>query len=131
MADFQITGNSGRQWASGTIKQVSGQRGLGFYRLTFILVLNVDTSDAVLGDRLTSLVADVFAANTALGRAYPMPNQLPIQPFNFVQERQVNLELELDRARLEALETCGAARIWPSTSTCTRPSPTPPDKSDR
>ena len=33
-----------------------------------------------------------------------MPNQLPVQPYNFVQEKQVNLELELDRARLEALE---------------------------
>jgi len=104
MADFQISSNSGRQWASGTIKQVNGQRGLGFYRLTFILMLNIDTSDAVLGDRLTDLVGDVFAANTPLGRAHPMPNQLPVQPYNFVQEKQVNLELELDRARLEALE---------------------------
>lgn len=110
MADFQIAANSGRQWASGTINQVSGQRGLGFYRLTFILVLNVDTSDAVLGDRLTNLVGDVFAANTPLGRAYPMPNQLPIQPFNYVQERQVNLELEVDRARLDALENVRGAK---------------------
>jgi hypothetical protein len=104
VADFQITSNSGRQWASGNIKQLNGQRGLGFYRLMFILVLNVDSHDAVLGERLTGLVADVMTAGQPVGRAGPRPNELPLLPYNFAQERQMTLELELDRARLEALE---------------------------
>jgi len=64
MADFQINSNSGRQWASGNVKQISGQRGLGFYRLTFVLMLNVETSDSVLGERLTTMAADIFAGGT-------------------------------------------------------------------
>jgi len=104
MADFQINANSGRQWASGNVKQVQGQRGLGFYRLIFIVMLNLETSDSVMGDRLTSMVAEVNAGGRAVGRANPTPSQLPIMPANYAQERQVNLELELDRARLEAIE---------------------------
>ncbi len=104
MADFQINSNSGRQWASGNVKQISGQRGLGFYRLTFVLMLNVETSDSVLGERLTTMAADIFAGGRPLGRANPIPQQLPIMPANYAQERQVNFEIELDRARLEAIE---------------------------
>lgn len=105
MADFQITSNSGRQWASGHFKQVQGRHGLGFYRLTFIVNLNIDPSDATLGDRLIGLVADIVVGGQPAGRATPVPNQLPILPSNYSFERQLNLELDLDRGQIEAIET--------------------------
>ena len=104
MPDFQITANSGRQWAGGHLKQVQGRRGLGFYRLTFLLELSVDTSDSVLGAALAGFLADVMVGGFPIGRAEPTPHQLPIIPYNFVQERQINLELDLDRIRLDAIE---------------------------
>lgn len=105
MADFQIQSNSGRYWASGSVKQIQGQRGLGFYRLTFLTVLNVETGDSAMGERLNTVLTDIAAGGRTLGRAHAQPHQLPIVPANYAQERQINFELELDRARLEAIES--------------------------
>lgn len=110
MADFQITSNTGRNWASGNVKQVSGQRALGFYRLLIMVSLSVDTHDAVLGERLTSFPADIAVGGLPLGRAEPRPHQLPILPAPHVQERQVQYEMDLDRARLEAIENVRAGQ---------------------
>jgi hypothetical protein len=104
MADFQIQSNSGRYWASGNVKQMQGQRGLGFWRLTFLTVLNVETGDSVMGERLNTIQTDIAAGGRTLGRAKAQPHQLPIVPANYAQERQINFELDLDRARLEAIE---------------------------
>jgi hypothetical protein len=104
VADFQISSNSGRQWATGNFKQVQGRRGLGFYRLTFIVDLNIDSSDATMGDRLIGLVADIVVGGQPAGRAVPLPNQLPILPSNYSLERQLNLELDLNREQIEAIE---------------------------
>ncbi len=105
MADFQVQSNSGRYWATGNVKQVQGQRGLGFYRLIFLTVLNVESGDSAVGERLSTMSTDVAAAGRTLGRANAQPHQLPIAPANYAQERQVNFELDLDRARLEAIES--------------------------
>src|SRR5438445_13728023 len=104
MSDFQITANSGRQWATGHFKQIQGRRGLGFFRLTFVVDLNIDPSDAALGDRLIGLVADIVVGGQPAGRAMPVPNQLPILPSNYSFERQLNLELDMERAQVEAIE---------------------------
>src|SRR5216683_4590587 len=104
MADFQIQSNSGRYWATGNVKQLQGQRGLGFYRLTFLTVLNVEAGDSAVGDRLNTILTDIAASGRTLGRANAQPHQLPIVPASYAQERQINFELDLDRARLEALE---------------------------
>jgi hypothetical protein len=104
MADFQINSNSGRQWASGNVKQIQGQRGMGFWRLTFLTVLNVETGDSVMSERLNTIQTDIATGGRTLGRANAQPHQLPIVPANYAQERQVNFELDLDRARLEAIE---------------------------
>jgi len=104
MADFQIQSNSGRYWATGNVKQIQGQRGLGFYRLTFLTVLNVEPGDSAVGERLSTILTDISAGGRTLGRANAQPHQLPIVPASYAQERQVNFELDLDRARLEAIE---------------------------
>src|SRR2546422_9376884 len=105
MADFQIQSNSGRYWASGNVRQIQGQRGLGFYRLTFLTVLNVETGDSAMGERLNTLLTDIAAGGRTLGRANAQPHQLPIVPASYAQERQVNLELDFGRARVGADES--------------------------
>src|SRR5258708_19254934 len=99
MADFQIQSNSGRYWATGNVKQVQGQRGLGFYRLTFLTVLNVEAGDSAVSERLNTILTDIAAGGRTLGRANAQPHQLPIAPASYAHDPNVNFALHLDHHR--------------------------------
>ncbi|MGH7723222.1 MAG: hypothetical protein ACRENL_10410 [Candidatus Dormibacteria bacterium] len=103
--------SQGRRWASATIDQLSGGAGLGFYHLYLNLTLQVEaaseSNDPAFRNTLytlTDLRAEIRLGNGLVGMATASPQSLPVTPVNFTLDRSIQLRMELDRSRLEAIE---------------------------
>ncbi|MGH7722094.1 MAG: hypothetical protein ACRENL_04560 [Candidatus Dormibacteria bacterium] len=112
MTSFDIRGVQGRRWAHVTIDQLSGGPGLGFYQLYLNLTLHVEaaaeTNDPAFRNTpytLTDLTADLRLGSGLVGSATASPQNLPVAPVDWTQDRSVQLRMELDRLRLEAIES--------------------------
>jgi len=111
---FQLSSPSvGRTFASGSISAIQGKPGLGFFRLivTVNLVVQPHGTTAAQDDvaRLTALTAEVRTGGKPMGRFLVPMETLPVQshPASAVQT-SLQLEGDLDRARIEAIEAVRA-----------------------
>jgi hypothetical protein len=101
---FPVTlGN--RLFLEGLIENVSLQAGLGFYRLAFSLKLQIAAATDQVDGELTDITADVrIGGSSILPRPRPTPGQLPLKSYDHSYSRNVQLEIELSREQLEAME---------------------------
>ena len=96
---------SGRTWGKCTITQVNGQRGLGFYRIAFQLNIDVHPVSEGIQYKLTGFSGDMTVQNKLLG-SFAVPLQMfpLVQEAGWVTSPYLTFHIDLDRARLEALE---------------------------
>jgi hypothetical protein len=113
MPSFELTGNGGRRWASFTIQHVNGGAGLGFSFLNFNLDMHLSAitgTGSAPANALLDMRADVRAGNGLLGTAVATPYNLPIRQRDYEQTSSITLTLQMDRSRLEAMETVRLGR---------------------
>jgi hypothetical protein len=107
---FTINRNDDVQavFAEGTISGMRGERDAGFCRLTRAIWLYINPApDTGSGrPRLTGLVADVHTGGLNIGRFVGHPWRWGVLqvPAYQAQSREVYLECDMDRSRLEAIE---------------------------
>jgi hypothetical protein len=94
----------------GTIARVTGTPGVGFFRLGVVIDIRTEPSVASSGTdlpRMTELVGEVRISGRPVGSFTPaQPGYLPVQAYTArTNQRQVELVCDLDRARIEAIET--------------------------
>lgn len=109
--EIGLPSTSSQRFGRGSISRVTGLPGLGFFRVALDVELSVEgrMDQGTETPRLTLLEADVSINGRPLGHFSPGPTVLPISPYGSGSRHQtVRLETDLDRARLEALETVRA-----------------------
>lgn len=111
ITNFDIRGVQGRRWASVTISDLTGGAGLGYFQLNLNLNLHVeaasdsnDPSSANTPFSLTALLAEIRLGPSLLGVATATQQSVPVIPHSFTSDPTVQLRLDLDRRRLEAIE---------------------------
>jgi hypothetical protein len=101
---FDLTVNA-RTWGKGTVTHVAGQRALGFYRLMLQLTINVHPLSDGIQYKLTGFSGDTTAQNRLLGSLLVTAHMFPLTAqAGWVSSQTLGLYIDLDRARLEALE---------------------------
>ncbi len=101
---FHLSTPQGRTWGEGSLVDVRGSSGLGFYRLSFDVRFHIEGAEDAAAERLVSLFADIALGSRPLGRAVALQQQLPVRPVGWGMSSQLVLDMDLDRSRLEALE---------------------------
>lgn len=99
----------GGTFATGSVASVGGEPGLGFFRVSLALEFVIEpagsTHDADT-PQLTELMAEARIAGKLIGRFVPMPGYLPVRSYPQRSNRAyIPLACDLDRARIEAIET--------------------------
>jgi hypothetical protein len=114
--DFSISGPNNTQFATGTISDIRGVPGLGFFRVALTVKLTVESSDASQPSppQLIDLVADLKMGGIPAGRFAPDLNALPVISYpNRNHRASLQMECDFDRARIEAIETARAGgHLW-------------------
>jgi hypothetical protein len=100
---FRIATRKGTQFAMGAVDRIYGVSGLGFFRVTLDVRLQVEPGDP--GCRLLSLSADLLAGGRLVTRLDASPQSLPVEQYASSSPATVVLQADLDRARVEAVET--------------------------
>jgi hypothetical protein len=78
---------------------------LGFYRLLFTLGVDIHPFSEGIQYRLTGFAGDLFVQGRLLGSFAVSQQSFPLEPqAGYVSPRSLNFFIDLDRARLEALE---------------------------
>lgn len=96
-------------YAEGGVEKISGDEGLGFFRLQFPVKLQIRGAPTGQGFDLVGLRADVMMTTAArggkrLGWAESLTPQLPVRSTNYAFSQFVTLELQLSRGQMDALE---------------------------
>ncbi len=100
---FSIRANGGRQLAEVEIERLSGQAGLGHFRLFLNLKIRIDAQSGS-DEHLVDLSAEALVGGTPLGRFRQSPQGTPVRTATAAFPVTTVLEMELDRTRLEAVE---------------------------
>jgi hypothetical protein len=101
--------DSGRTFATGSIGNVRGDSGLGFFRLTLPVEFVIEPSGGSVSDpsrvNLTDLTAEVRTSGKLVGTFIAPLNSLPTRSYPERSNRaSLYLTCDLDRARLQAIE---------------------------
>lgn len=116
---FTLNGPGGETFGSATIARVNGTPGVGFFRLGVVIDIRTEPSHSPAGGteapRLIELVAEVRIAGRSVGVFAPIqPGHLPVQSYpTRTNQRQIELTCDLDRARVEAIESARAGGNLP------------------
>jgi hypothetical protein len=108
---FMLNGPAGETFGWATIDRVSGTQGVGFFRLGVVIDIRTEPTGASPGSadspRLTELVGEVRISGRSVGLFTPIqPGSLPVDSYPArTNQRQIELVCDLDRARVEAIET--------------------------
>jgi hypothetical protein len=99
----------GANFGSGSVDNLRGERGVGFFRLTMTINFIVEpagTSGAQPEPpQLAELMAEARLNGRSIGRFTSMPGYLPIRSYpERTNQTSVPLTCDLDRARVEAIE---------------------------
>lgn len=100
---FSIRANGSRQLAEVDIEGLTGQAGLGHFRLFLNLKIRLDGQSGN-DERLVDLTAEALVGGAPFGRFRQSPQGTPVKMATPAYAVTTALEMELDRGRLEAIE---------------------------